>query len=87
MRCRECLVEIDVHNVKSHITWTTFAQHGIEVGSIIIEQTATFMYKACNLGYLGLKDAESIGVCHHDTGNGVVEQWFQILNVDSTLGS
>ena len=41
------------------------------------------MYKACYLWDFGLKDTECIWVCHHNSGNSVIEQGLQILYIDT----
>ena len=38
------------------------------------------------LGYLGLKEAQRVGVGHHHAGDAVVEKGAQVLHIDHTIG-
>ena len=55
VRCRECLVQVDVHHVESHITRTTSAEHRVEVRSIVIHQCTTLMNELGNLWNVSLE--------------------------------
>ena len=87
MRCGEGLVQVDVHDIEAHIARTAHAEHGVEVGSVVVHQTATFVYQSCYFRNLGFEDTQSIGVGHHHTGNIIAKQRLQILNVHRTIGS
>ena len=75
-----------MHHVKSHITRTYRAYERVHVGSVIIEQTACGMYQIGNLADILLKESQGIGVGHHYAGNGIVQQRFQVLYIDQTVG-
>ena len=87
VRCRECLVEIDVHNVESHIARTACSKHRVEVGSIIVHQSTALMHEFGYLRYLLLKHTESVGVGHHHCSHGVVEDAAKVVNIHETLCS
>ena len=73
MRCREGLVEVDVHDVEAHVAGSGDAEHRVEVGAVVVEQGA------CLVDHLGdgrdvfLEHADRVGVCHHHRGHAVVE--------------
>ena len=85
VRCRESLVQIDVHHIEAHIAGTAYAEHRVEVGSIVIHQTATFVHQFGYFGYFFLKQAEGVGVGHHHSGNVVAEQWLERLYVHKAV--
>src|SRR5574344_978712 len=72
MRSSERLVQIQMHNVKSHITGTHLTHQRIHIGAIIIEQTACLMNHICNLLYISLEQPQSIGIGHHYTCNRII---------------
>ena len=86
VRCRECLVQVDVHNVESHISRTASAEHRVEVSSIIIHQTAALVNEALNLRNLTLEETKSVGVGHHHSCDGVVKQTTEVINVHYAIG-
>ena len=86
VRCREGLVQVDVHDVEAHVAGAATAQQRVEVGSVVVEQTSATVYQLGNLGNLFLEDAQCVGVGHHDTGNRVVEQRFELGHVDGSFG-
>ena len=87
MRCGEGLVQIDVHDIEAHVARTAHAEHGVEVGSVVVHQTATIVHQSCYLWNLGFEDTQGVGVGHHHAGNIIAKQWFQVLNIHRTIGS
>ena len=87
MRCGEGLVQIDVHHIEAHISRTAHAEHGVEVGSVVVHQTATIVHQSCYLWNLGFEDTQGVGVGHHHAGNIIAKQWFQVLDIHRTIGS
>ena len=69
MRSRECLVQIDMHHIKAHVTRAGSTQHGVQVGTVIVHQAASSMHQFLNLGNLLLEESQRIGVGHHHSGN------------------
>ena len=43
------------------------------------------MHQLGNLGNVVLKDTQRVGVGHHHTGNGVVEQRFEVFHIDGAV--
>src|SRR5438093_3192182 len=66
-RC-ECLVQIQVNNVKPHITGPDFAQNRIEIRPIIVEETASLMNDTRDLHDVPFEDAECVRVSDHQPG-------------------
>ena len=83
--CREGLVEVDVHHVKSHVAGAAHAQHGVEVGAVVVHQSAAFVYEGCYFGDLCLEDAQRVGVGHHHAGDVVAQYFAERCKVDRSL--
>ena len=79
-------MQIDVHNVETHVAGTATSQQGIEVRSVVVEQASATMYQFGNLGYLFLENTQCVGVGHHDTGYRIVEQRFEFRDIYRTFG-
>ena len=69
MRCGECLVQIDMHHVESHVTRSTSPQHRIQVRPVVIHQSAAVVYPLGNLRNILLEQSQRIRVCHHHPRN------------------
>ena len=87
MRCRESLMQIDMHHIEAHISRTACAEHRIQVSSVIIHQSATLMNELCYFRNVTFKESQSIWVCHHHGSNAIIEQSLQILNIHNTVSS
>ena len=61
-------MQIEVNDVKAHVAGTDHAHHRIEVRSIIITQTASFVNNLCDIQNIFIKDAHGVGVGEHQTG-------------------
>ena len=72
MRSRECLMQIQMEHVKSHIARTYDTHERIHIRAIILEQTAALMNEGCNLENLLLEESECVRIGHHDTSDSVV---------------
>ena len=82
MRRGECLVEVDVHHVEAHVARSAITQHGVEVGSVVVHQSATVVYQLRNLRDALLEEAEGVGVGHHHGGDAValfLDKFFQMF--------
>ena len=44
------------------------------------------MHQLCDFGNIVFKQAQRVGVGHHHTCDGVVEQWFQIIHIHAAIG-
>ena len=58
-----------MHHIESHVARTANAEHGIEVGSVVVEQSTAAVY---HFGYLGnafFEKTERIGIGHHHGRN------------------
>ena len=65
MRRGESLVEVDVHDIETHITWTAFAEEGIEVGTVVVHQATGLVHHLGDFQHARLEDTEGVGVGHH----------------------
>ena len=75
-----------MHDVEAHVAGTAYAQHGVEVGAIVVHQCSAVVNELCYLRYLPLEKSQGIGVCHHHCCHAVVEQSFKVLYVHNSLG-
>ena len=73
VRCGEGFVEVKMHHVKAHVTGATDAQQGVEIGSIVVHQSAAVMYHFYDFHYVVLKESECVRIGHHHGGYGVVK--------------
>ena len=71
MRRGESLVEIDVHHIESHVAGAAIAQHGVEVGSVVVHQSAAVVDQFRNFRNVLFEDAECVRVGHHHGSNAV----------------
>ena len=74
-----------MHDIESHITGAHLAEEGVEVGTIIIEEPTGFMHEVGDLEDLGFEHTDGVGVGHHDTSYSVIEQRFEVLDIDSAI--
>ena len=81
MRGREGLVEVQVHDIESHITRTDGTEKRVHIRSIIIEETAASVYTFCNLCDFFLEETEGVRVGHHDTCDIVTEKRNKVSHV------
>ena len=65
MRRGEGLVEVDVHDIEAHITRATGSEHGVEVGTVVVHQSASIVDELCNLRDARLEESQGVGVGHH----------------------
>ena len=79
-------MQIDVHHVESHVARTAYAEHRVEVGSVVIHQSATFVYELLYFRYFALEETERVGIGHHHGSYGVIEQSAQVFRVDDSVG-
>ena len=79
-------MEIDMHDIEAHIGRTGDTKHRVQVGTIIVHQSATVMHQLCDGRYLTLEESESVRVGHHHGGNVIAKERLQILNVDKSVG-
>ena len=86
MRGREGLMEIDVHDVETHVARPGYAEHRVEIRTVVIHQRAAGMDHFGNLGDIVLENTHSVRVGHHDCGHGVIEKRTERLYVHCTVG-
>ena len=85
VRGGECLVEVEMEDVKAHVSRTYDSHQRVHVGTIVIQQTATFMHKRRNLPDILLEKTEGIRIGHHDAGNGIVKKRLEVLDIDKSV--
>ena len=81
-------MQVDVHHVEPHVARAAGAQHGVEVGPVVIHQAAAVVYQLFDGRYLSLEESQRVGVGHHHGGNVfslLAEQGLQGLEVDGAV--
>ena len=90
MRRRECLVQIDVHHVETHITWTTSTQHGVQIGSVVVHQSTTSMNQLGNFRNLSFEESQRIRIGHHHGCDAVAAfrtEAAKVFQIHQTVGT
>ena len=68
MRSGEGLVQIHVHHVEAHVAGSGLAENGIEIGAIVVQQTAGLVDDGGDLGDIPLEHAQSRWIGQHQPG-------------------
>ena len=84
VRGRKGLVEIHVDDVKAHVAGANDAQDRIEVGAVVVEQSADLMDRRSDLRDVLLEEARRVGIGEHDPGDLGVERLSQGSEIDQT---
>src|SRR5450759_4506982 len=82
----ERLVGVEVHHVEAHVAGPADAEHGVDVGAVVVEQAAGVMHEPGDLRDVLVEDAEGVGIGEHETGEIVVKQLPERLKVDAAAG-
>ena len=85
MRRGEGLVQVQVHDVKAHVSGTHHAHQGVHVGPVVVQEAARPVHQGGNLLNLGFKEAQGVGVGHHDASDIRPQQGFQGLHVNAAV--
>ena len=86
MRCGECLVQIYVHHVKTHVTRSGYAEHRVEVCSVIVHKGSGSVYHIGNPCDIALEYAGGVRICHHDRRHAIVEHCLKRIGVNGSVG-
>ena len=81
MRSGKGLVEIQVHNVESHVAGTHDTDERVHVCPVVVEKSATAVHKCRDFLDFSLEKPERVRVCHHYAGNCPVQKRLQVLHV------
>ena len=92
-----------MHHVEAHVARSAGAKHRVQVCTVVVHQSAGFVYELLDSRYLLLKEAEGVGVGHHHGGSlrsmlckellkrlhvdGAVLQGLHLYDVQSAYGS
>ena len=86
MRSGERFVQVEVHHVHAEISRTDFADKGIHVGAVHVEQAAFGVEDIGDLVDLLLEDAEGVRIREHQRGDVFVHLRFERGDVDHAAG-
>ena len=65
VRCRECLVQVHVDYVESDVRRTYDTDYSVQVGSVIVVETAGIMYEFCDFHDVRVEETYRIRVGQH----------------------
>ena len=85
VRSGERFVQIDVHNVEAQVARAALAQHGVEVGAVVVHESAAVVHQLGNLCYVVFKDTQCVRVRHHHAGNVVAQQWLEVIHIHCAI--
>ena len=80
------LVQIQVDAVKAHIAGAYHAHDGVEVGSVVIAQTAGFVDQTGDLQNVLIEDANGIGIGEHQSGGVFAQHLPEGLQIHTAVG-
>ncbi len=69
----ERLVQIEVHDVVSHVTRPGYPHERVQIGAVHIHETPGLMHEFADLGDIGLEHSERIGIGQHHSRNVFVQ--------------
>ncbi len=82
----EGLVQVHVDDVEAHVAGPDDAQDGVEVGAVVVQETADLVDGGGDLGDVLLEEAQRVRVGQHDAGHVLVEHRPQRGHVDAARG-
>ncbi len=85
MRCRERLVQVQVQDVESHITRTGDTDERVHIRSVVVEKASASVDEGCDLLDVLLEKAEGVRVRHHNAGDVVAEQRFEVVHIHKAV--
>ena len=81
-------MQVDMHHVETHITWTTSAEHWIEVSTIVVHQTTAVVNQFRNRRDTCFEKTKGIGIGHHhrsDVRALLCDDPFQVFQIYQTF--
>ena len=75
-----------MHHVEAHVAGAAYAQHGVEIGTVVVHQSAAFMHEACDFRNLLFKDTQRVRVRHHHAGDVFAKKRFEVFHVNRSIG-
>ena len=85
MRRRKRLVQVQVNDVKTHVTRPDFAENSVQVGAVVVKQSTRIMHELLDFHDPALKYTERGGIGQHDAGRPGPERFFQCLDIDVAI--
>ena len=73
VRCREGLVQIEVHDIEAHVAGPRDADQRVEVRTVVVEERTGVVRQLRDLQDVLLEDSERVRVGQHDRGDVRVE--------------
>src|SRR5438105_1026607 len=73
VRCREGLVQIEVHDIEAHVAGPRDADQRVEVRTVVVEERTGVVRQLRDLQDVFLEDSERVRVGQHDRGDVRVE--------------
>ena len=81
-------MQVDVHDVETHIARPANAKHRVEVCTIVVHQATTVVDELGNLWNTSFKESQGIRIGHHHSGNlsaFLCNNTLQVFDIDLTI--
>ena len=85
MRCRERLVQVHVDYVESDVCRTYDTDYSVEVGAVIVAESAGLMDELCDLHDVRVEETNCVRVGQHQTGRLRTEVSLEVVDVNCTV--
>lgn len=85
VRGGEGLMQVQVNDVEPDVSRTHNADNGVQVGSVVVAETAGFVDEAGDFHNVVVKDANGVRVGQHQAGGFVAELGFQVVQIDHAV--
>ena len=77
-------VQIQMHHVETHVRRAGHSHDGVQVGAVVIKQTAAVMDNPGNFKNLLFKQTQSVGIGKHESGQVFIRHAFKRLEIDQS---
>ena len=71
-----------MHDVEAHVAGPRDAAHGVQVGAVVVEESANLVEDLCDLFDVLVEEPERRGVREHEPGGPLVDHLPQVRDVD-----
>ena len=82
----EGLVQVQVDAVEAHVAGADYAHNGVQVGTVVVAQTASLVDQAGDLQDVLIEDTYGVGVGKHQTGGILAQNSLQRLQIHAAVG-
>ena len=81
----KCLVQIQMHHVKSHVSGPHNAHDGVQVGSVVVAEPARLVHDLGDFQNIFVKQTHRVGVGQHKSGRVLANCLTQLIQVHAAV--